>query len=84
MVEAGRERYLMAVIARKIDDDEMRILKRERRHHLPGVVARPVIDKDDFIVFAKASSRDRRDAPVEFGKTGFLVKAGSDHRQAWS
>jgi hypothetical protein len=84
MIEAGRKRYLMAVIARKIDDDEVRILKRERHHYLPGVVARAVIDEDDFVIFAEASVGDRNYAPEELGKTGLLVKTGRHHRQAWS
>lgn len=49
-LKAGRQRQLMAVIAREIDTDDMRVCLAELLDKLPRAVLRSVIDENNFVI----------------------------------
>ena len=83
-VEPGGQRQLMAVVARQIDRDDMRIVGGERLHHRPAAVARAVVDQHDLIILAGTRWRRGREPLVQLGEARLLVVAGHDDRQRWS
>ena len=80
-VEPCGQRQLVAVIARQVDRDQMRIGGGQTLHHRPAVVLRAVVDQDDLIILAHRRARRARDTRVQHVQTGGFVIAGDDDGQ---
>src|SRR3546814_6190477 len=81
-IEPGSERELVAVVARQVDRDEVRIARRQPLHRRPARIARAVVDEDDFVIPAHRRARRRADARVERLQTPLLVVARDDDRKS--
>ena len=85
MVEAGKQRGLLAEVARQRDHLDVEAVGGEAARHLERVVAAAVVDIDDL---ARKTARlaqlagDRRDARVQVREAGGLVVDRHDDRQA--
>jgi len=81
-IEPGGQRELVAMVARQVDRDQPRVDGGEALHHRPAVVARAVVDEEDFIVVADRRPGRARDAGMEQVETGGLIVAGDDDGQS--
>jgi hypothetical protein len=80
-VEPGGQRELVAVVARQVDRDEVRIGGSEALHHRPAIVLRSVVDEQDLEILAHRRPRRAGHARVKLVETGGLVIAGDDDGQ---
>ena len=74
-MQACRHRALMAMAARQVDRDQLRIALGELEHDLPGAIGRAVIDQDQLVVGADGLFGGRAHAPVKLFEAGFFVVA---------
>ena len=60
-IEPRGQRELVAVVARQVDRDQPRVLRRQPLHDRPAVVLRPVVDQDEFVILADLRLRGGAD-----------------------
>jgi len=70
----------VAVVARQVDRDDVRIVSRQPPHRRPATIARAVIDEHQFIVRTGDRARRRAQPLVQLDQAGFLVEARNDDR----
>jgi len=73
----------VAVIARQVDRNDVRVLRRDIPHVRPAAVARAVVDQDDFVIAAGGGLRCGRQAVMQRRKAGLLIVAGDNDRERW-
>ncbi len=77
-VEAGGNRQLMAVTARKIDRHHTWIAAHQIRHDRPGAIGGAVVEQDQFIIGADSRLRGGRHAAVKFLDALLFIEARRD------
>src|ERR1043166_923247 len=79
--QTGRKGILVAVVARKLYADHVRILRSERLDALPRLIARAVVDQDDFILLGRERAAGLRSSAVKLAQSVFLIVTGNHHGQ---
>jgi hypothetical protein len=71
----------MPVISGQFHGDDIGMAGNLGCNHIPGAVARTVVDQNQFKAVADRQRRAFAAASDQFGEAGFLVEAGDDDRQ---
>ena len=83
-LEARGQRDLVAVIARQVDADNVRVLACMASDDRPGRVARTVVHQDDLEIVGHQGLAHGHEAADELVQSGLLIIAGNDHRKSRS
>ncbi len=79
LTQAGSERELMAMVSRKVDTNDVRVLRSELVDALPGLISRSIVYEDDLVGCVCDLLKNGREVSVQLIEDQALVKAW-DHR----
>ena len=80
-IESGGQRELVAVVARQVHGDDVRIFGGKLPHDRPAAVPRAVVDQHHFVITANRLVRGGGQASVQGLQARLFIEAGHDDRK---